>query len=356
MVRDPLPIGSHGVITVRRLRAKTWRARTYFRDERGVRRDVTAQAATRAAAETKLKLKLASLPAAGQSVNASMTIGEAAERWLAGLDNSLAKNTVRNYRLLVAAVSRDLGALQLREATAGGLDSYLASVSAPSARHNRRLVLRMIFDEAVRLGAVPYNPVLSTRSVKGKKKTVQALTLEQVQQLRSLVSGDLADLVDVLLGTGCRWGEGAGLRWEDVDLDAGTVTVNGTLIHGAGWQADTKTHQSRTLQVPAFVLKVLQRRRAQAAASAVFVFEYMGRPIKYGMSRAHLQRALAGSDLEWVTWHVLRKTTATHLDQVLGLSEASVQLGHASEAMTLQAYVARSSSAAFAEALEGLAA
>lgn len=356
MVRDPLPIGSHGVITVRRLRAKTWRARTYFRDERGVRRDVTAQAATRAAAETKLKLKLASLPAAGQSVNASMTIGEAAERWLAGLDNSLAKNTVRNYRLLVAAVSRDLGALQLREATAGGLDSYLASVSAPSARHNRRLVLRMIFDEAVRLGAVPYNPVLSTRSVKGKKKTVQALTLEQVQQLRSLVSGDLADLVDVLLGTGCRWGEGAGLRWEDVDLDAGTVTVNGTLIHGAGWQADTKTHQSRTLQVPAFVLKVLQRRRAQAAASAVFVFEYMGRPIKYGMSRAHLQRALAGSDLEWVTWHVLRKTTAAHLDQVLGLSEASLQLGHASEAMTLQAYVARSSSAAFAEALEGLAA
>lgn len=317
MVRDPLPIGSHGVITVRRLRAKTWRARTYFRDERGVRRDVTAQAATRAAAETKLKLKLSSLP---------------------------------------AAVSRDLGALQLREATAGGLDSYLASVSAPSARHNRRLVLRMIFDEAVRLGAVPYNPVLSTRSVKGKKKTVQALTLEQVQQLRSLVSGDLADLVDVLLGTGCRWGEGAGLRWEDVDLDAGTVTVNGTLIHGAGWQADTKTHQSRTLQVPAFVLKVLQRRRAQAAASAVFVFEYMGRPIKYGMSRAHLQRALAGSDLEWVTWHVLRKTTATHLDQVLGLSEASLQLGHASEAMTLQAYVARSSSAAFAEALEGLAA
>lgn len=113
MVRDPLPIGSHGVITVRRLRAKTWRARTYFRDERGVRRDVTAQAATRAAAETKLKLKLASLPAAGQSVNASMTIGEAAERWLAGLDNSLAKNTVRNYRLLVAAVSRDLGALPL---------------------------------------------------------------------------------------------------------------------------------------------------------------------------------------------------------------------------------------------------
>ena len=91
---------------------------------------------------------------------------------------------------MAAAVSRDLGSLQLREATAGGLDSYLGSVSAPSARHNRRLVLRMIFDEAVRLGAVPYNPVLSTRSVKGSKKAVQALSLEQVQQLRSLVSGD----------------------------------------------------------------------------------------------------------------------------------------------------------------------
>lgn len=56
-----------------------------------------------------------------------------------------------------------------------------------------------------------------------------------------------------------------------------------------------------------------------------------------------------------MTWHVLRKTTATFLDERLGIAEASLQLGHASEEMTRSAYVQRSKQAAFAEALEGLA-
>lgn len=171
----------------------------------------------------------------------------------------------------------------------------------------------------------------------------------------STYSGYLPDLVDILLGTGCRWGEGAGLRWEDVDLDAGTVTVAGTLIQKGGWQADTKTHEPRTLQVPSFVLDVLRRRHSEAREGAVHVFEQGGKSLAYNSARTWLGRALKGSDLEWVTWHVLRKTTATFLDERLGIAEASLQLGHASEEMTRSAYVQRSKQAAFAEALEGLA-
>lgn len=87
----------------------------------------------------------------------------------------------------------------------------------------------------------------------------------------------------------------------------------------------------------------------------MFVFEQGVAPLAYNSARNYLQRALAGSELEWVTWHVLRKTTATFLDERLGLAEASLQLGHASEEMTRSAYVQRSKQAAFAEALEGLA-
>lgn len=362
MVRDPLPIGAHGVINLRKLRPGVWRARANYRDSRGVRRDVTAQAPTKAAAETKLKAKLATLPAAGAALEGSTTLKVALQRWLDGLDG-LATNTVRNYTLLAGNLSASIGSLQLRELTAGILDAYLAGIKAPSARYNQRLVLKMALDEAVRLGALTHNPVLATRTVKGRKKKVRALTVEQVQQLRGFVaalpvtptySGYLPDLVDVLLGTGCRWGEGAGLRWQDVDMAAGTVTVRGTLIQGKGWQADTKTHESRTLQVPKFVLEVLQRRQATAAAGPVFVFEHAGKPLVYNSARSYLQKAIRGTDLEWVTWHVLRKTTATFLDEQLGLAEASAQLGHASEAQTARAYVARERGAAFAEVLEGL--
>lgn len=47
MVKDPLPIGTHGVINLTRIRPKVWRARASYRDYRGVRRDVTAQAPTK---------------------------------------------------------------------------------------------------------------------------------------------------------------------------------------------------------------------------------------------------------------------------------------------------------------------
>lgn len=364
MVRDPLPIGSHGKIMARRIKPKRWMARVYFRDSAGVRREVTAQGPTRAAAEHRVKLKLSNLPVAGAELSSATTLREALERWVSGLDDGLALNTLRNYKLWAERLSQNLGSLQLRELTAGALDAYLAGIDLPSVRYNQRLTLKMALDEAVRLGALPHNPVLATRPVKTKKKEVRALDLEQVQELRRLVSGlqatptysgYLPDLVDVLLGTGCRWGEGAGIRWQDVDLEAGTVTICGTLVQKAGWQADTKTHEVRTLQVPPFVLEVLRRRRSEAREGAVFVFEQGGAPLAYNSARNYLQRALAGSELEWVTWHVLRKTTATFLDERLGIAEASLQLGHASEEMTRSAYVQRSKQAAFAEALEGLA-
>jgi len=363
VVRDPLPIGAHGKIMARRIKPKRWMARVYFRDSAGVRREVTAQGPTRAAAEHRVKLKLSNLPVAGAELSSATTLREALERWVSGLDG-LALNTLRNYTLWAERLSQNLGSLQLRELTAGTLDAYLAGIDLPSVRYNQRLALKMALDEAVRLGALPHNPVLSTRPVKTKKKEVRALDLSQVQELRKLVSavpatptynGYLPDLVDVLLGTGCRWGEGAGIRWQDVDLEAETVTICGTLVQKAGWQADTKTHEARTLQVPPFVLDVLRRRRAEALDGAVFVFEQGGKPLAYNSARTWLGRALKGSELEWVTWHVLRKTTATFLDERLGIAEASLQLGHASEEMTRSAYVQRSKQAAFAEALEGLA-
>lgn len=139
MVRDPLPIGAHGKIMARRIKPKRWMARVYFRDSAGVRREVTAQGPTRAAAEHRVKLKLSNLPVAGAELSSATTLREALERWVSGLDDGLALNTLRNYKLWVGQVAGALGSLRLKEVTAGRLDSYLASVQAPTSRYNQRL-------------------------------------------------------------------------------------------------------------------------------------------------------------------------------------------------------------------------
>lgn len=65
MVRPQTPIGHHGVITAKKLDSGRWVARTYFRDQRGMRRDVTARERSKGAAVRKLQVKLESLPALG---------------------------------------------------------------------------------------------------------------------------------------------------------------------------------------------------------------------------------------------------------------------------------------------------
>ncbi len=46
---------------------------------------------------------------------------------------------------------------------------------------------------------------------------------------RPKATSDMADIIDLMLGTGSRIGEILALRWRDVDLDAARVRITGTI-------------------------------------------------------------------------------------------------------------------------------
>src|SRR3712207_4588905 len=164
--------------------------------------------------------------------------------WLADVDGSeRASGTKRLYRFVTDSyVLPALGELRLREVTVPALDRLLASVHSahgPAAAKTTRSVLSGILGLAVRHGLLAANPVRETPARRGprdSRRRPRALTLEETHQLRAwladdptAVRQDLPDLVAFMLGTGLRSGEACAVRPSDPDVDAGTLTVAGTV-------------------------------------------------------------------------------------------------------------------------------
>lgn len=310
MVRPQTPIGHHGVITAKKLDSGRWVARTYFRDQRGMRRDVTARERSKGAAVRKLQVKLESLPALGVGrFSSSSRLGEVLDWWLDRWEG--AEQTRYNLGVSVRALKRNLGHFQLFELSVPVVVDYLESVKAESSTRRQRQVLRAALGEMVRLGVLAANPVEATRPRRTARKIPKALTpaeaLEVIRIVRERAGGDgvawLGDLCELLAATGTRFGEAAGVRWVDVDFQTGRLIGRGNLLSGS------------------------------SAGNA-------------------LRRCLKKTRFEWVTLHTFRRSVATWLEREVGMSAAALQLGHEQESTTRKSYVERRGEADFSEFLE----
>jgi integrase len=226
--------------------------------------------------------------------------------------------------------------MTIQEATVGAIDRYLKTLARthPSGAQRCKGTLLQMFSMAVRHGALPANPVRDVGRLPRPRKIVQAMTFDEIERVRLALhlwrttkavgprkSRACTDLFDLLLATGCRIGEACALRWQDIDLHAGTLTVAGTMVflRGTGWERQEfpKTLAGqRTIHLPPFARAMLSRRRTEephdqddplfASRTGTFVQpDNMRRSL-----RSALQRQ---ADLKWVSPHVFRKTVATVL-------------------------------------------
>ncbi|MCL2533790.1 MAG: tyrosine-type recombinase/integrase [Nocardiaceae bacterium] len=253
-----------------------------------------------------------------------------------------------------------LGGVRIREATTGLLDRFLGAVTSQTRRKWARVILTGMFALAARHDAVDRNPVRETTAPRATTSRPRALTLAEVQQLRTNITSwqesqetgrprgvDLVQIVDVTLGTGLRIGEVLALRWADINQTATppTLTVVGTVVLvGEQFvrQDRPKTDAGRrTIVLPEFVVTALsiQRDRGWDAISEL-VF-----PAHNGAVRSphNVRRALraARGELDWVSPHTLRKTAATFVDEMHGTGAAAHLLGHSGTAVTEKHYIHR---------------
>jgi integrase len=260
----------------------------------------------------------------------------------------------------------DVDSLLVKDFNAGRANQYITelAVKTPVQARSTHQLLTFTLRDAVLWGAIPTNPMLEFKAPKRpRRKPTRALTdaeyrdlLDAITYWRDGHAGEggvqadksfaLYDLVVVLAGTGLRVNEALGLRLTDIDLASQppTVTVAGTLVQIGGepvtYQDGTKSHQgdNRTIAISDDAAAALTRQITLNAHPEYIFTTSTGNLISSrNMSRA-LRRARP-ERLDWVTFHTLRRTVATWIEETAGLEAASVQLGHSDPAITKTYYI-----------------
>ena len=168
---------------------------------------------------------------------------------------------------------------------------------------------------------------------------------DQVRVLLDGIAGDPREALYVTaLGTGLRQGELLALRWQDLDLIAGKLTVRHTLQRFTRTLAPTKTERSRrTLRLPHQVTTALiahRERQAVVALSGLVFSTAGGEPLHSVNVTLSLQRTLRRLGLPRRRFHDLRHTFATlALEAGEDLATVSRALGHTSVATTADVYM-----------------
>jgi integrase len=219
----------------------------------------------------------------------------------------------------------------------------------PRVRQLTHAVLRRALKQALRWGLIARNPCEAVDPPRVPKHEISPYTPEQVHKFLAAATADRFYALFVLaIGTGMRSGEIFGLRWPDVDLTKGSLTVRNTLMEVSGklTLAEPKTPKSRRrIDLPQFVVEALSSHRAQSVregfASSPWVFcNSEGGPLRRTHFQSnHFKPLLASAELPPIRFHDLRHTSATLL-LAAGVHPKIVQerLGHSQIGITLDIY------------------
>ena len=233
--------------------------------------------------------------------------------------------------VLNAQLLPTFGSLPLDQITRAGVTRWFDEYSrtAPGGANHALSVLRRILNNAVVCGHLDTN---SARGIKRnpRPKLTRFLSREEVRRLHGELDhyagarpsrARQADIIRLLLLTGCRRGEILTLRWQDIDED----TLN---------LGDSKTGPRRVfLSAPARA--ILQR---QPRSGSAYVFPSPldpGRPLSPDLPLWYSARKEAR--IEDARLHDLRHTFASHaVLQGIPLPVVSRLLGHKQPSMTLR--------------------
>lgn len=287
------------------------------------------------------------------------TVGRFLRSWLESVQPSLRPRTVEAYDLNIRRLIPHIGTIRLARLTPKAVQSCYGDLltrglSARSVQQ-AHAVLHRAMRQAVQWGLLGRNPADAVAPPRPARREMRTLGSVEVQQLFEATAGERLHALWVLLvTTGLRLGEALGLAWEDLDTEAGRLSVTRALQRQRGVGlvfVEPKTARSRrSVLVPASTLAAVREHRTMQLAERlalgpaweelglVFCHQH-GRPLDPSFVDREFHSALKRAELPRVRVHDLRHTAATLLLE-RGVHAKIVQdmLGHSTITLTLDLY------------------
>jgi integrase len=278
-----------------------------------------------------------------------VSYGEWADRWLAVKEPTLAPSTVELYRYLLRRHVRPRFAdVAVGRITAVDVQGWLADLHAgelsPNTVAKAYRVLRGSLDAAVDADLIKQSPCSLKGAGTERHEEMRIATPQQVAAIADAAGPRWEALILAAAYSGLRWGELAGLRRCDVDLEAGTIQVvrkleevNGRLSYGPPKTAAG----SRTVGIPSFVARSLALHLelyAEADPEGLVFPAVEGGPMRRSNFRRRVwEPSTTAADVQGLRFHDLRHTAAT-LAAASGASLKALmaRIGHASAAAALR--------------------
>jgi len=332
-----------------------WRVIVQVDGKRMSRTVDTQREARKVGAQLQLKL--------GEQPDVTVaTVGELIEQHLELVADRVADTTLENYRCLQRKIPDWLNAWRIDQVTTRQVEmAYRTLLDEGWSVHRVRTlhdVWRPAFSTAVRWDWLASNPVSEARQPPKPYKehpTMPPSDVVKIIMAADAVNPELATALHLAAATGMRRGELIGLKWADVNLDAGTLTVRRSITttttdpHGV---RPTKTGKGgqRAISLDDNVWAALRGHKARQSERLLgygvtgceWVFTHDARdPWRADYLTLSFSRIRNELGLPHVHLHSLRHFSATQLIGAgLDIVTVSHRLGHSRPSTTLDFYAA----------------
>jgi integrase len=290
-----------------------------------------------------------------------LTVAEYLQQWLdAYVRPNTAPKTLRRYEQLIRVhLAPALGSIQLTKLRPLHIQEAYTNVvrsgrSARTALHCHR-VLREALQHAVKWQLLGRNPADAVDSPRPERHEIPAVTPEAVQKLLAAAEQtSYGAMIHTAVATGLRLGELTGLRWQDIDLAGGVLSVRQTCQwlsrEGFLYRQPKSYRSARPVALsPSTINRLRQHRRAQleerlsvgpAYLDSDLVFaDAVGGPCHPSTLRKAWLGITACAGMSGFRFHDLRHAHASLLlRQGVHPKIVSERLGHSTVGITLDVY------------------